>query len=85
MTTTTNKPAGEVRDGNIRVTIWRNPSDKGVFYSAVPSRTYTAAGDELKDADSFTNGDILRLAHLLPKAYDKINELRADDRAEAAG
>ena len=34
------QPAHKIRISNLSVTIWRNTSDKGVWYSANPSRSY---------------------------------------------
>lgn len=77
------KPVSEIRDGAIYASIWRNQGDKGPFYSITWGRTYTDEADKLQSADSFGQGHLLRQQHLIPKVYDKISELRAQDRNAA--
>jgi hypothetical protein len=79
--TTKTKPIRTLRDGAIKAAIWKNPSDNGHFYSVHFSRTYKD-GEQLRDADSFSGTDLLKLAHLAGKAYDAIAKLRADDHVE---
>ena len=68
------------RDGAIKATIWRNEGDKGPFYSVEFGRTYTDAEDNYKDTSSFSGADLLKVSRLAVKAYDKIGELRAEDK-----
>jgi hypothetical protein len=37
---TNNKPANQLRCGNIKATIWENTSEKGPFFSATFSRPF---------------------------------------------
>jgi hypothetical protein len=39
------QPAHKIRISNLSVTIWRNLSEKGTWYSVTPSRSYKQ-GDE---------------------------------------
>ena len=78
---TNNKPADTLRDGAIKATIWKNPTDNGSFYSVTFGRTYTDDQGTAKSTDNFSNGEVLRLAHLATKAYDRIAELRQQDKA----
>lgn len=75
------KPAAEVRDGNIKLAIWRNQSEKGAFYSVEPSRTYTDNNNQAKSSSSFSGTDLFKLKRLCDKAYDTIQELRAQDKS----
>jgi len=34
------KPAHKIRIGVLQVTIWRNQSEKGNWYSVIPARSY---------------------------------------------
>jgi len=70
-----NKPIDTFRDGFLKATIWKNTNDKGDFYSVDLSRTYKD-GEDLKDTHSFNSGDLLKVARLAGKAYDRIAELR---------
>lgn len=84
MTNENNKPFDTIRDGALKATIWRNESEKGLFYSVNFSRTYTDAAGDFKESDSFSGTDLLQLGHLATKAYDVISTARAADRKQAA-
>ncbi len=83
--TQTPKPADTLRDGAIKATIWRNESEKdgktNVFFTADISRTYTDADGKYQDSHSFSGIDLLKVARLSGKAYDRLAKLR---KAEAA-
>ena len=78
MTNSTKKPTETLRDGAIKVTIWKNPSSKGDFYSIDISRTYKD-GDNYKDTHSLSGVDILKAQRLAGKAYDRIQALYAEN------
>ncbi len=83
-------PADTLRDGSIKATIWKNESENGVFFSVAFTRTYTDKDGNFHDVDSFSGMQLLQLARLAEKAYDRVSKLRqaekalADDRDEAA-
>jgi len=77
-----NKPAATIRDGALKATIWKNPSEKGHFYSVDIIGSYKV-GDEFKETSSFSGSDILRLGFLAQRAYGMILELRIADADEA--
>lgn len=74
------KPIDTIRDGALKATIWKNPTEKGHFYSVDFSRTYKD-GDNFKDSHSFSGSEPLQLARLAHKAYGRIAELRSQDKA----
>lgn len=77
MTTTTNsKPIDTLRDGNLRAAIWKNETEKGPFFSVRITRTWKDESGNYHDADTFSGTELLRLAHLAAKAYDRTAELR---------
>lgn len=45
-------------------------------------RTYKDEGDNDQDSDSFSGTQLLQVAHLATRAYDRVGELRAMDREE---
>jgi hypothetical protein len=63
--TMSNSPAHRIRRGVLQVTIWRNTSDKGTFYSVTPSRGYKQGDDTWRETDSLNQDDILPMAKLL--------------------
>lgn len=73
------QPLATLRDGPVKVTIWENQGEKGVWYSVDPGRTYTDKDGKKKTAESFSGTDILKISRLLNRAYEYI----ADHRAES--
>ena len=76
------QPAHKIRDGVLQVTIWRNTSDKGTYYTITPSRGYKNGDDVWKETDSLNESDLLDMAELLreAKAWIKMQK-RADAKA----
>ena len=75
------QPAHKFRDGALQVTIWRNPTEKGVFYSVTPVRGYKK-GDAWKETDSLGFDDLLTMAKLFDQAHTWImHQQQADARA----
>ena len=86
MTMDNNHPRDVLRDGSLKASIWRNETaDKGPFYSASLARTYKdEASGELRDSHSFAGTELLRVAELARKAYDRTQELRREHRDQVA-
>jgi hypothetical protein len=63
------KPAHKIRNRALTVTIWKNDSEKGPWYSVTPSRSYKAGNDSWKESNSFGVDDLLPLAKLLDQAH----------------
>jgi hypothetical protein len=75
------KPAHKIRLGTLHVTIWRNQSEKGPWYSVNPSRSYKD-GDEWKESDSLGFDDLLTMAKLFDLAHTWImQQQQADAKA----
>lgn len=82
---TNNRPVDTLRDGALKAAIFENQGEKGPFYSVKITRTYTDSKGDFRDSTSFSGSELLRVAHLAAKAYDRSNELRAAAaRQEAA-
>lgn len=77
------RPADVLRDGSLKASLWRNEGDKGPFFAAEFSRTYTDADGHPRDSRTFVGGDLLKLAELARKAYDRTNDLRRESFKEA--
>jgi len=80
----TNQPAMKLRDGTLSATIWKNPTEKGFRYSVNLSRVYEDEHGNLRDSDSFSGSELLRIARLARMAYDEIVVLRQQDKQDAA-
>jgi hypothetical protein len=83
------RPVETLRDGAIKAAIWRNESENGAFHGVTFSRTYKNGSGDLQDTNSFSGTQLLRLARLAEKAYDRAAKLtkaaRATDNADAEG
>ncbi len=76
------QPAHKIRTGVLQVTIWRNRSDKGTWYSVVPARSYKQGDDTWKETDSLGFDDLLAMAKLLDLAHTWImHQSQADAKA----
>ncbi len=78
-----NKPTETLKDGLLKATIWKNEGDKGSFYRVNLTRSYQDNAEKWHDTDSFSGSELLRIAHLAQKAYDRTTELRQQDRKAA--
>ncbi|NRA58771.1 MAG: hypothetical protein HRU13_11720, partial [Phycisphaerales bacterium] len=59
--------------------------DKAPFYSVRLTRTYTDDQGQFHDSDSFSGSELLRVARLAGRAYDRAVELRASEPKPDAG
>lgn len=75
----TSKPAKTIRDGLIKVTIWKNQSENGAYYSVEFTKGYKDNNGDWKETNSFGGTDLLKISHLATRAYDAIAEFRASD------
>jgi len=77
-------PVDTVRVGRVSASIWqRHDSEGKPFYNVTVSRSYRD-GDDTKYADSFGRNDLLLLEKVVSKAFGKVLELEARDRASAS-
>jgi hypothetical protein len=78
-------PAHKIRFSNLSVTIWRNSSEKGFWYSVNPSRSYKNGDDAWRETDSLGFDDLLTMAKLLDEAHSWIaQQMQADAKARKA-
>jgi len=80
------KPVDTLRDGALKATIWKNTGENGDFYSVDLARIYTKQGkngtpDTFHDTNSYSGTQLLQIARLADKAYDRVAKLRAIDKA----
>jgi hypothetical protein len=76
------QPAHKIHIGVLQVTIWRNITDKGTFYSIVPTRSYKLGDDVWKQTESMGFDDLLPMAKLFDLAHTWImHQQQADAKA----
>ncbi len=88
---TKTKPAETMRDGALKAAFWKNESENGPFYTVTFERTYRGTDGETKSAHGFSGTQLLQLAHLADKAYERARKLtraarmtdETDEEAEA--
>lgn len=78
-----NRPVETLRDGSVKASIWENARENGISRSVQFRRSYEDADGQLRDTDSFSGTDLLRLQRLAGQAYDRMSQLRASDRQAA--
>lgn len=82
-TQSTNGPIQTLRDGSLKASIWGNRNENGVRYSVDLTRSYTDEAGVWHDSRSLSNGELLRGARLLERAYDRVLDLRAAEKTAA--
>jgi hypothetical protein len=81
---TVNKPIETLRDGALKVSIFRNHSEKGDYYALDPGRIYTdEKTNEVREASSLSGSEPLRMAHLLTIGYEKMQLHKELDKKRA--
>ena len=81
-----NQPVAELRDGTIKVAIFRNlPKQEGdpVRFSGRLTRSYRDANGDWQETNSLSGSEYLRTANLLIQAYNRDLELKAAEKAAA--
>ena len=82
MTTQKNQPIDRLRDGALKATIWANAHEQGTRYSVELSRTYKDDAGNYQEARTFSGAELLRIAHLAGKAYDRVSDLRQSQNGQ---
>jgi hypothetical protein len=72
-----NRPVETLRDGALKLSIFRNQNEHGESYAMVPGRIYTdKESGQVRESSSLAGHEALRMAHLLTKGHDRVNEFR---------
>lgn len=61
------------------MTIWKNTSERGTWYSVEPSRSYKRVDDAWKRSETLNADDLLPMAKLLDEAHSWIVQQMAND------
>lgn len=85
----TTKPVEEVRVGAVKAAVWRNVVDMGnnsrPMYSVTFQRLYRDGENAWKSAESFGRDDLLVLAKVAERVFDRIHELQQVGQDSAQG
>ena len=75
---TNNKPVHTIRCGNIKAACWLDSTQAGYFYNTTITSSYRdKATDEWGDSSSFSDRDLLAVAHAAQEMYRWICERKA--------
>lgn len=80
-----NKPIDTLRDGALKVSIFRNRRDKGDIYTFSPGRVYTDQDGGVRESKTLSGSEALRMARLLDKSYERTAAFRETMKAKARG
>jgi len=76
------RPEDVVRDGQYKVSFWRNEGQERDYISGKIAKTYTDKEGNARDSQSFSVRDMLPLSHLCEAAYERGRELESELRQE---
>ena len=72
-----NRPSHTISYGAIRITVWSNQAENGVFYDVVPARIYRNDEGQWRDSHSFAESDLPLLAKALWDAHSWIQTYKS--------
>lgn len=72
-----NGPIETLRDGALKVSIFRNERENGTQFSMQPGRIYTDNKGEVRESQSLSGTEPIRMSRLLDKGYDRIGEFKS--------
>ena len=78
-----NKPVDTIRDGSLKVAIFKNQRENGVSFSLEAGRVYTDQQGNFKEAKSFSSNESLRVARLFEKGYDRVEQFKTQQKQES--
>ncbi|SMD04531.1 hypothetical protein [Primorskyibacter flagellatus] len=80
--TVPNSPIETLRDGRLKASLWLNENDKGSYYTVSLAKVYEDRDGKLKETNSFSAGELLRVAELAREAHGEIRERNREHAIE---
>jgi len=84
MSNSSTKPIAEVRRGAVKASIWKNAIDDGNnsrnVFNVTFQRLYRDEQSKWHGSESFGRDDLLIMAQVAQKAFDRIHELQQSER-----
>ena len=74
---TQNKPVHVIRCGYTKATCWLDSTQSGYFYNTTIKTAYKKSTDEWGDSSSFSDRDLLAVAHAAQEMYRWICQQKA--------
>lgn len=83
------KPVDQIRRGTVKAAIWKNVVDMGnnsrPIYSATFQRLYRDGEKKWQSTESFGRDDLLLLAKVAERTFERIHELQQSERSSGTG
>lgn len=74
-------PVETLRDGALKLAIFRNEGENGPYYSMATGRVFTdGKTGQIRETSTFQGSEALRMGQLLVKGYERVLALRGQDR-----
>lgn len=74
-------PIETLRDGALRVSVFRNEGERGPYYTMAVGRSFKdEKTGQFRDTSTFQGSEALRLSQLLVKGYERTLALSGQDR-----
>ncbi|MFP7673700.1 hypothetical protein ACG74X_10150 [Marivita sp. S0852] len=78
-----NEPVLTLRDGRLKGVLWSNENRDGdQYYSVTLAKTYEDQNGKLRDTNSFSESELLRVSELAREMRGKMLDLRRDRSTE---
>ncbi|MEO1193306.1 MAG: hypothetical protein AAFY02_16205 [Pseudomonadota bacterium] len=81
-TTGPNKPIETLRDGRLKATVWENKNEKGSYHTVSLAKVYEDRNGKLQETNSFSAGELLRIAELARESHGHIRDMRREHAVE---
>lgn len=78
------RPIDTLRDGALKLAIFRNQRKDGAAFAARPGRIYTDESGKARETGSLAGSELIRMSRLLEKGYDRITEFRQQEQQRPA-
>jgi len=79
------KPELQIRVGGVRIPIWRNEGEDGIYFKAgQPELSYKASNDEWQVAKSYGTRDLINLMKAAALVHSEILRLNRENKQPTA-
>ncbi len=76
------RPIETFRDGRLKAAIFENHNDRGTYHSIKIAKVYETKDGDLKETNSFSSGELLRVAELARESHQYVRDLRRERTPE---
>ncbi len=77
------EPLETLRDGALKATFWLNDGKNGKFITVTPGKTFETQDGKLKDSNSYSGTELLRMSEIFREAHYRNIALREEHGLKA--